>query len=100
MSQNNIKKFDEKITICIINIVKDTTPKNWIPDIDNREYKNLINVIKQFFVVDDSSEYISLFIDTAKGAENKTLVYLVPTYDTVLADVLRSQNLKLVSLTS
>ena len=76
--ENNIKKFDKKICIHIINIIKTGTPKTWIPDIDNREYKNIVNLIKQFFVQVDTSEFISLYIDSEFGDSNKTIVYLVP----------------------
>ena len=97
ITENHIKKYDEKITMYVINVVKEGTPKTWIPDIDNREYKNLINVVKQFFISDDSSDFLSLHFDTRIGAENKTIVLLVPDKDKVIDNFMVKNNEKIIS---
>lgn len=94
--ENHIKKYDEKITMYVINVVKEGTPKTWVPDIDNREYKNLINVIKQFFIADDSSDFLSLHFDTRIGTENKTLVLLVPDRDKIIDNFMTKSDKKIV----
>lgn len=79
---NHWKISKEKYTLIVINVVSEDTPKYFISDTDNRYYTELNNVIKQFFIPDDSYEYLSFYYDTEKfGSISKTVVILVSEED-------------------
>lgn len=68
-----------KCVLAVFNIVANDINKTSIPDTDNRKYGNLVNVIKQFFIPDDTFEFLSLYTDTIqRGIENKTIAFLIP----------------------
>lgn len=76
--QNRIKPANNKCMFLICNLVDQNTPKHYIPDTDNREYHELINVFKELFVPDDSYEYASYYLDTIPiDGPDQTMVFCV-----------------------
>lgn len=79
IEDNEYKITAEKKILCVFNIVSVNAPDRLIPDTDNRLYRELFNVVKQFLIFDDCYKYISYYLDTLKlGTENKTVLYLFP----------------------
>lgn len=77
IEKNNYKISQEKQDLFVFNMVNKDLPDTKIPDTDNREYKELFNLIKQYFIPDDSYQYVSYHLDTIKAsAENQTILYL------------------------
>lgn len=72
----------DKSILMVVNVVSNDTPKYFISDTDNRNYSSLINAVKQFFIRDDSYEFLSFFYDTVKfGNLNKTVCLLIAPED-------------------
>lgn len=87
----------EKSVLMVFNVISVDTPKYFISDTDNRDYYSLINVIKQFFVRDDSYEFLSYFYDTVKfGNLNKTVCILVSPEDKDIAFKTISNNIEML----
>lgn len=75
---NGVKPVNDKCMFLIYNLVDQNTPKHYIPDTDNREYHELINVFKELFVPDDSYEYASYYLDTIPiDGPDQTMVFCV-----------------------
>lgn len=74
--QSNLLKNEKKIML-IFNVVSSDIPDNFIPDTDNREIRDITNILKSFFLTDDSFQYLSYYLDTIKlHTESKTIVFL------------------------
>lgn len=77
--KNQYVVSENKKDLFVFNLVNNNERDSLIPDTDNREYKELFNLIKQFFIPDDSYKYIAYHLDTLKtNTENKTILYLCP----------------------
>ena len=77
--KNQYEVSENKKDLFVFNLVNNNERDSLIPDTDNREYKELFNLIKQYFVPDDSYKYIAYHLDTLKtNTENKTVLYLCP----------------------
>lgn len=73
------KRGCNKLDNCIVDIEARYTNEHDVPDPDNFDTRTLLNLLKSYFIVDDSLLNISLII-TAKQAETtETIVKLVPT---------------------
>lgn len=77
---------ENKKILLIFNIVNSEIPNNKIPDTDNREYQSFVNIIKSLLIPDDSSEYLSLYLDTLKRpVKSCTVAYLVDEKEIIKA---------------
>lgn len=75
--KNQYEVSENKKDLFVFNLVNNNERDSLIPDTDNREYKELFNLIKQYFIPDDSYKYVAYHLDTLKtNTENKTVLYL------------------------
>lgn len=75
--KNQYEVSENKKDLFVFNLVNNNQRDSLIPDTDNREYKELFNLIKQYFIPDDSYKYIAYHLDTLKtNTVNKTILYL------------------------
>lgn len=81
----------KKKVLFIINLTNENST-SFIPDTDNRNYTGLINVFKQFFVPDDSPNYLSFYMDTVVTNREPCTVCYLCTYEKILEDIPIIQN--------
>lgn len=75
--ENNFSVDKNKKILFVFNLINKDMENRYVVDTDNREYRELFNLVKEFFVPDDAPEYISYFLDTLKSkSEEKTIVFL------------------------
>lgn len=85
-------KTDKKKKVLFIINLTNKKFTSFIPDTDNRNYTGLINVFKQFFVPDDSPNYLSFYIDTLTTNREPCTVCYLCSYDNILENIPIIQN--------
>ncbi|MGN0004995.1 MAG: hypothetical protein ACI37Z_03310 [Candidatus Gastranaerophilaceae bacterium] len=91
MLSSNYKISKKKKVLFIINLTNENFT-SFIPDTDNRNYTGLINVFKQFFVPDDSPNYLSFYMDTIITNSKPCTVCYLCTYENILENIPIIQN--------
>ena len=91
MLSSNYEIDKKKKVLFIINLTNKKFT-SFIPDTDNRNYTGLINVFKQFFVPDDSPNYLSFYIDTLTTNREPCTVCYLCSFDNILENIPIIQN--------
>lgn len=88
--KNSYQINTKKKIVFVFNIISSDASDGNITDTDNREYREIYNVIKEFFVPDDSYKYVSYYTDTLKiGDQDKTIIFIsdIDSYEENIAKI-------------
>lgn len=64
-------------TICFIQVYDKTLSKNRICDYDNLEFKQILDVISTYALIDDSGQFCDMFHMTELGNEDYTVIHIM-----------------------